>query len=806
MRIVYFASSVIPSQKANSVQVVKMCNAFCELGHEVTLFAKSSENNKDFCINDLQKYYGINNSFELHTLSASNTRLFGGLEYGCKVYKTIINLNTNPDILYGRNLYALTVCQHLNKPIIYESHAKPALGRKALENHLFLNPNFKLLVVINKALYDYYLNNFTILKNNPHKILLAPDGADLTDKFTSNKNSVPTIGYAGSLYPGKGIETIIKIAKEMPEYNFAIAGGTESQINKFKQSSKLNNIFFRGFLPPSEIPEFLSECDVLLAPYSKKVYSENYKKINIADWMSPLKIFDYMASKKPIISSNLSAIKEILEDQKTALLVDPNDISEWKNSIVKILCKPNLTNELSRNAYELLKNRYTWKLRVEKVLGNITSKTCLNRNIKQYQTEEKSYGLTNHRQASLCSHLHLATQSTSLINERASVVVLHIIGDLNVGGAERNMLKIIPKLNNNSFQHRILTLFADGDLAEEFRKKGVLVETVNIPRNLISLNTPFAISKLIKAIKRINPAIIQTWLYHSNNLINILSPFLPSVQIINSIRHDNPNAGSVKTKISAKAGAYISKLTPSLTVFCSEGSKEKHKNVGYKYSNTFVIPNGFIIKEIDKEKAQNDLKQRLNIPENKKIAITAARFCKEKDYPTLLKAIKLTLEKNNKIAFVLCGKDVDNSNKELMHLVKELRIDNNLYLLGHQSNIEKLMSGADFLISSSNSESFPNVIAEAMSLGVPCIAANTGETANIIGDIGLIIEPSNPENLSKAILKFLDYDKSDLALLGAKAKERIKNNYSLEHSISAYKELYEAIYSSSLSSREANKL
>ena len=819
MRIAYFASSVIPSQKANSIQVVKMCNAFSELGHEVTLFAKSSESINKYSINNLKEYYGIKNSFELYTFSASSIRLLGGLEYGYKVYKKITDLKIDFDIFYGRNLYALTICQKLNKPIIYESHAKPSPGRKILENHLFSKPNFKLLVVINKALYDYYINNFPILKSNPQKVLLAPDGADLTERFTNNKNKVPLIGYAGSLYPGKGIETIIKIAEEMPEYNFAIAGGTDSQINKFKQNNNLKNVFFTGFLTPSQTPDFLSKCDILLAPYSREVYSENYKKTNISDWMSPLKLFNYMASEKPIIASNLPAVKEILEDKKTSLLVDPEDICGWKDSIVKILCKPYLAKELSKNAYELLKSKYTWKLRAEKIIESINLKTSLNSSVTQHKAEEKNNELTNHRKTSLCSPLCLAAQSSSLnhrfvedqcsrspINMRASKVVLHIIGDLNVGGAERNMLKIIPRLNNNPFQHIILTLFDYGELAEEFRKKGVIVETANIPRNPISLCTPFAILKLIKAIKRLNPAIIQTWLYHSNNLINILSPFLPTATVINSIRHNDPDAGSLKTKISSKSGAFISKFNPNITVFCSESSKEKHIDAGYKFSKAIVIPNGFIIRETDKEKAKTELKQRLNIPEYKKIAITAARYSKEKDYPTLLKAIKLTLEKNNNIAFILCGKDVDNSNKELMSLVNELNVAENLYLLGHQPNIEKLMAGADFLISSSNSEAFPNVIAEAMSLGISCIAANTGESANIIGNTGLIIEPSNPQHLSEAILKFLDYDKRSLALLGAEAKERIKNNYSLEQSISAYKELYAEICPSSQYSREANKL
>ncbi len=781
MRIVYLSSSIIPSQKANSVQVVKMCNAFSELGHEVTLFARLSDPNNDFTTNDLKKYYGIKNNIELYRLSASNCRLFGGLEYAFKVCRAIKKLNINPDILYGRNLYALTLCQFFNKPIIYESHAIPVFGRKALENYLLSRPQFKLLVVVNKHLYDYYFNNFSIFKNNPHKILLASDGSDLSEtiKITTNiENKVPLIGYAGSLYPGKGVETIIKIAEEMPEYNFAIAGGTDQQIKSFKQNCKLKNINFIGFLPPSTIPDFLSKCDILLAPYSREVYSENHKKINISDWMSPLKIFDYMASKKPIIASNLPAIKEILENEKTSLLVDPEDISEWKNSIVKILCKPNFAKDLSENAYKLLKDKYTWKLRAERVLKINSNKTCIKANKEELLFNTKRN----------LSNINDSTQSPIFYNPNKPII-LHIIGDLNVGGTERNLLKILSRLNNLHFEHRVITLFEPGKLADNFRSAGIKVDCVNISKNIAGLLCSKAVFKLVKQIKTINPVIIQTWLYHSNNLINLLSPLL-NIPIINSIRHDNPKAGSLKTVFSAKIGAYISRITKIPIIYCSENSLKSHTDIGYSKKESSIIPNGFIISEIDKNQSKIQLKEKFNIQDNYRIAINVGRYCSEKDYPTLFHSIKLVIDKYPQIVFILCGKGLDNNNTALSKINFFSEIKNNLVLLGNQTNIEKIMAGADFLVSSSSSEAFPNVIAEAMSVQTPCIATDTGETSKIIGNTGIVVEPKNPTALANAILKLANYNENKLSLIGINAQNRIRNNYSLEKTITQFENLY----------------
>ena len=773
MKIFYLSSSIIPSNKANSIQVMKMCDAFSSLNNEIILFSKSLDSCSNTDFNSIKNYYDIKNNFKLINIKSSSTRFFGGLEYGYKVLKRIEKLNEKPDLLYGRNLYALLACLKLNKPIMYESHNIPAIGRKTLENYLFNRPQFKRLIVINKTLYEYYLNNFKIFKKNPDKVLLAPDGAELnTKKSIKIKNDTPLIGYAGSLYPGKGIETIIEAAKCTPQFNYVISGGTTEQIRLFKNKYNLNNLIFKGHLKHSEIHNFLSNCDVLIAPYSDKVYSENNKYNNIADWMSPLKIFEYMASKKPIIASNLPAIKEILEDKKTAILVDHNNISGWVNSIIKILCKPNFANKLAENAFEVFRNNYTWDIRAKKVLEPSLPKTGSNKEFSiDSDTNKNLHNFSSNRKP----------------------VILHIIGDLNVGGAERNMLKILSSLNNQKYQHKILTLFEPGFLANCFNNLGIEIISANVPRNNIDLKQIKNILNIIKQIKTIEPAIIQTWLYHSNNLINLLSPFLPRIPIINSIRHDDPKAGSFKTIASAKLGAYISKFFKNTILYCSESALRKHQNIGYFPNKSFVINNGFIIPELDKKQLKKELKEKYNIPQDYKIAINVGRYCKEKDYPTLLHAAKNVIDKYPKIKFILCGKGLDVNNIELLDLANKLNIYNNLIFLGNQTEIEDLMAGSDFLISSSSSEAFPNVIAEAMSVATPCIGTDTGATSEIIGDTGIVVPCKNISELSNAILKIVNLDNNTLELIGEKARERIRDNFSLDKTLYEYEHLYKHI-------------
>ena len=805
MNIFYLSSSTITSQKANSVQVMKICDAFSELGHNVVLFAR--KNNKDFNndSNDIKKYYGIKNNIVVHLIKSSSIRFIGGLEYGHKVLKIIKALKIKPDLLYGRNLYALINCLHLNKPIIYESHTAPGIGKKTLEYYLFSKPQFKKLIVINQALFNYYKNNFKIFKKYPEKLCLAPDGAVINyNLINNNTNKTPVIGYAGSLYPGKGIETIIEIAKIMPEYIFKVAGGTQEQIKTFKRI-KSDNVVLTGYITPSNIPEFLSGCNILLAPYSKEVYTENYKKNNIVNWMSPLKIFEYMASKKPIVASNLPAIKEILEDNKTALLVDYDSILDWKKAIVKLLCKPDFTKNLSENAFNEFLDKYTWSKRAEKVLENVQTKRLINsksttiKTIKQNSSKNTTHknvisleNKINNQQTKLFSNDSLKEAKISYINNIDKPVILHIIGDLNVGGAERTISKIVPKLNNNQYTHKILTLFELGVLAKDLQKKGIEVKTLHLPRTILCLKS---FLRIIKVIKSINPIIIQTWLYHSNNIINLVSPFINNIKIINNIRHDNTYEGSIKTKLSANFGAFISKIVDKPIVFCSESSKNTHLKKGYSNKNTVIIENGFVIPEINKKELKHKLKTKLNIPSDYKVAINVGRYCPEKDYPTLFKAIQILSKKYSKIIFVICGKGLEKSNKELSTLSEKLGIENNIFLLGHKSNIEDYIAGSDFLVSSSNSESFPNVIAEAMSLSTPCIATNTGDTANMIGDTGIIVEPKKPSDLANAMYNFLQFSENTINTLSNKAKERIRLKYTLEICVAKYSDLYKRILS-----------
>ena len=750
-----------------------MSDAFARLGHSVILFGRKPDNAAERLNNTaIREYYGTKADFGIKLVNCRlKARFWAGLEYGFKILLSVLKLQRVSfkklqtfryafDLFYGRNLYALLFCNFFNKPIIYESHASPSYGRKKLEEYLFNQPNFAGLVVINEALYDYYKENFKIFRDCSEKLMVCPDGGEeaitRAVEVAKNLGNHPTAGYAGSLYPGKGIEMIVKLAEARPDVDFVVAGGTAEQVSLMKQKWPFLNLQFKGFVKPSELAGFYNECDILLAPYQNQVYSEDNEKRDLSQWMSPLKVFEYMGTGKPMIVSDMPCFHGILRNEKTALLAGCDNITEWLKALDSLLEQPELRKYLSDNAYLVLKSRFTWKARAERIITSLYNS-------------------------------HLRASETEFKCDRP--VILHVVGDLNVGGAERTMLNLLSLINKDGFEHHILTLFEEGSLADDFRNAGVSVETLGLTRSVMAFLNPVNVGRLVNTIKSLKPQLIQTWMYHSNNLVNALHCFFKDIPVVNNIRHNDPWAGSWKTRFSAYCGGFLAWLAPSAVVTCSDIAKKNHIAIGYPEAKLRVIPNGFVVGNLSRADERQRCVNELSVPVNNKLVIVVGRYCKEKDFPNFAAAAGLVVREMPDVTFMLCGKKLDASNEELLGLLDKNNVRNNCILLGQRSDVKKLMAAADLLISASASEAFPNVVAEAMSVGTPCIGTDVGETKAIIGDTGLVVPAGNPQTMADAVLSILQ-NAEEYEAFAAKTKARIMADYSLEATANMYTDLW----------------
>ena len=372
MRIVCVSDSRIPSSSANSVQVMKMCQSFAKNGHSVVLLARRGEAaTAEDC-----EIYGVQRNFELRKLPWPKFK-GGGFIYAWHCSRYVAGI-PRPDLVYSRTIYGSLATFRQSLSVIHESHTPPRNWQHStMQRTLFRSARFRHLVVITRALEQEYLKLFPWLAEG--RTLVAHDAADMPSDSTPSyrpirhwpgRRELPQIGYVGQLYPGKGMGLIGRLAFRMPDFDFHVVGGSRSEIGHWRKTLPARNLHFHGHVPHSQVFRYLKSFDVLLAPYQRRVEAASGTS-DIAPWMSPLKIFEYMAAGRAIVCSDLPVLREVLEDRVNALLVPPDNTESWSVALKKLRDEPALARALGGRAQDLVTARYNWDYRAERVVAPI---------------------------------------------------------------------------------------------------------------------------------------------------------------------------------------------------------------------------------------------------------------------------------------------------------------------------------------------------------------------------------------------------------------------------------------------------
>jgi glycosyltransferase involved in cell wall biosynthesis len=270
-----------------------------------------------------------------------------------------------------------TVAAWLGLPTLFETH-EPLRGLLAIFSlRTFVKSRGYLKVVtISESLREILAKS---LSNAMDKdIVVCPDGVDveryrgLDDVGTAQERlglrpSGIVLGYAGHFYRGRGIQLIFQLARHFHEDTFLLIGGNDGDRRLLEQEAQaqgLENVKFLGFIPNANLPRYLAACDVLLMPYQRRV--ARHGGGDTSSWMSPLKMFEYMAVGRVIVSSDLPVLREVINDQN-AILCHPEDIRAWFEAIHRVKGQKPWADKLARQAFDdALK--YSWKNRAESIL------------------------------------------------------------------------------------------------------------------------------------------------------------------------------------------------------------------------------------------------------------------------------------------------------------------------------------------------------------------------------------------------------------------------------------------------------
>ncbi|NNE83114.1 MAG: glycosyltransferase family 4 protein [Alphaproteobacteria bacterium] len=376
MRIVYFSNSHLPSTQANSIHVMNMASALGAIGHEVDLYAlrgdpQPPENSDRPPHEKITAHYGVENCFDIRFYR--QPPVFGRSTVGA-VDAIIRQHLAKVDLVIGRDAKTCALAALTGLPVLFETHQPiahyPPVDRFLLRRALARRA-FRGVVTISQPLQDILCDETGAGR---HYVLVAHDAAadppTLPEKI--RKNERPIIGYTGHLYAGRGIEVIVELANRMPQADFLIMGGAEADVAAWQsRTDSLANIQFTGFLAPSSAALSRLQCDVLLAPYQANTSIPGGAQT--AKWMSPLKIFEYMASGVPFVCSDLPVLHEILEDRRNCLFVDPTDVDAWERAITSLLSDTAAAATIARVASEDFREHYTWRARARRLVEFATA-------------------------------------------------------------------------------------------------------------------------------------------------------------------------------------------------------------------------------------------------------------------------------------------------------------------------------------------------------------------------------------------------------------------------------------------------
>lgn len=368
MNVLYLSLSPVPSQAANSVQVIKTCAAMVRVGHSVRLFCAEGKGNRDPAeLGTLvRQQYGISEEFAIHTFPLGTVRLLSRALYGLRLSRAIRPYLGETDLIYGREIYALASVRKHTLPIIYESHMPPAnFFKVVLHRMLFRSPSFKRLVTVSRRLGEYFLAHFPELTDR--ELVIAPNGADAPYPPEESPSSHPrrSVGYVGQLYRHKGPELVVDLARVLRKVDFHIVGGTEEDI-AYWRGHATENVTFHGHVSQRELASYYRSFLVVLAPYRRDASVSKLK--DDTEWGSPLKIFEYMSYGCCMVASDLPVIRELVGENEAARLCDPDDTMQWTATVRRLLENPEERGELAEAAYHRYETMYTRDEKIRRVL------------------------------------------------------------------------------------------------------------------------------------------------------------------------------------------------------------------------------------------------------------------------------------------------------------------------------------------------------------------------------------------------------------------------------------------------------
>jgi glycosyltransferase involved in cell wall biosynthesis len=368
--------------------------------------------------------------------------------------------------------------------------------------------------------------------------------------------------------------------------------------------------------------------------------------------------------------------------------------------------------------------------------------------------------------------------------------VLHLITDLDVGGAERTLLHLVTAIDPRRIEQQVICMLPIGDIGRQMQERGIRVTSLGMRPGRPDLRS---FVKLLGLLRRARPRILHTWLYHAD-LLGLLAGSLTRVPaILWNVRNSGMDFRRYRrlSGLVMRLCAWLSPV-PRAVVVNSHAGRVDHARLGYRPRAWRLIPNGVDTGRFRPDAARRAaLRGELGLTDSTPLVGMVARYDPMKGHAVFARAAGEIARNDERVRFLLAGRGADAANGDLLALLHRHGLVQNTHLLGVRHDVETVHAALDVLVSASEfGEGFSNVIAEAMAAGVPCVVTDVGDSAWIVGETGAIVPSGDPAALARAGLDLLSRPAAERGRLGAAARRRIQENFGLDTLLAAYESLY----------------
>lgn len=367
------------------------------------------------------------------------------------------------------------------------------------------------------------------------------------------------------------------------------------------------------------------------------------------------------------------------------------------------------------------------------------------------------------------------------------VLILHVLPDLGVGGAELMMKRLVEAhLGDPRYEHRVVSLRSVGPVGAMLQTKGVRIDALGLQGATGLIPT---LLRLVRIIRSARPDIVQTWMYHSDLLGGLAARLAGCRRVVWGVRAADINVGVARsTRLVRRLCARLSSIVPARIVYVAEAARRIHEQLGYDRDRAVVIPNGFLVPESPPD--PTCFRRTLALPPNTILIGAAGRFNALKDFGTFVRAAAQAIDSHSNVHVAMAGRGLDAQNAELAGWIAETGYADRFHLLGERSDLPNVLASLDLFCLSSLNEGLPNVVGEAMALCVPCAVTDAGDAALLVGDTGLVVSPADPSALAGALGAMIRMSCEERRERGRRARERIVRCFSMEAIQSRFEHLY----------------